>query len=267
LVINATDFDREGELIFYYLKIASGYNGPCQRAHFQSQTQEEFTKAFAHLKSAADVKNITDAGRARSIADMDIGANMTVCMSLKYPNSGVLSVGRVQTPTLNLLVERELAIRNFVPKPYFTITAKFTTATNESFDASHQKKSFEKKEEAEDVFRKINGKEGTIEKIEKQLVNRPTPNLYNQSSLQMEANNRFGFTMAKTLQLAQELYEAGLTTYPRTDSQYLTENMRPVVTKTLGLMEKNPDYVNYIQGRPRSAATLLLSRQGSFQKD
>ena len=252
LVINATDYDREGELIFYYLIKAAGYTGLFKRAHFTSQTKDGIREGFDHLKSEADVKPMTDAGRARSIADMDIGANLTAVMTLKNPGSGVLSVGRVQTPTLAMLVDRELEIQNFKPEPYFTITAVFETNRKEKFKAAHQIKAFKDEKAAKEIFDKINGKRGIVSDIKEEILTRPVPNLYNLSSLQMEANSRYGFTVAKTLQIAQELYEAGLTTYPRTDSQFLTSDMRPVITRTLDALEKNPIYTAYIKGRSRT---------------
>ena len=253
LVINATDYDREGELIFAYLYDAAKCKVPFKRAHFSSQTEEGLQDGFAKLLTAAEVKDITDAGRGRSVADFVVGANLTAQMTLKAGGKNVLSIGRVQTPTLNMLVEREEAIRSFVPSPYYTITADFKTTAGEVYKAEHKTKKFTNKAEAQAIYDNITGKKGKVKNVEKKTEYKEGPNLYSLSSLQMAANSKYGFTMAKTLTVAQQLYEAGYTTYPRTDSQYLTEDMEPVVNTVLDVLEKNnATYASFITGRPRS---------------
>jgi DNA topoisomerase-3 len=172
-------------------------------------------------------------------------------MTLKYNGNSVLSIGRVQTPTLNMLVERELAIRNFKSEKYYTIEGTFETAKGETYTGDHSAKKFKDKAEAESIVNKITGKQGIVEKVEKKTTTKKAPPLYNLSSLQMAANSQFGFTIAKTLDIAQELYEGGFTTYPRTDSQYLTEDMEPVVNKTLNMLETLPEYKDFIKGKAR----------------
>lgn len=253
LVINATDYDREGELIFAYIYEAGKIKAPFKRAHFSSQTEEGLIDGFKTLKTAADVKDITDAGKGRSIADFVIGANMTAKMTLKSGSKNVLSVGRVQTPTLNILVEREEAIRNFVPQPFYTISAVFTTKSKEDFKAEHKTKRFDNKADAQAVFDKINKQPGTIKNVEKKIEYKEGPNLFNMSSLQMAANSKYGFTLDKTLEIAQQLYEGGYTTYPRTDSQFLTEDMEPTVNTVLDVLAKNnTTYAGFINGRART---------------
>ena len=247
LIINATDYDREGELIFSYVYEAAKLKVPFKRAHFSSQTEEGLKDGFKTLLTEKEVEPITNAGRGRSIADAVVGWNMTAKMTLKTNTHEVLSIGRVQTPTLNILVERELAIRNFKPEPYYTLTAEFTTKSSETYKAEHASKKFKEKKEAQDIIDKITGKNGTVTDIETKLTKKEAPNLYSLSSLQMAANSKYGFTMAKTLEVAQQLYEAGYTTYPRTDSQYLTEDMVPTVNEVLGVLSKNnPDYNAFI---------------------
>ncbi len=256
LIINATDYDREGELIFSYLYEAARLKVPFKRAHFSSQTEEGLKDGFKTLLSEKDVEPITNAGRGRSIADAVVGWNMTAKMTLKAQTHEVLSIGRVQTPTLNILVERELAIRNFVPEPYYTINAEFTTSSSETYKAEHVNKKFKTNAEAKAVFDKINGKDGTVTNIEEKITKKEAPNLYSLSSLQMAANSKYGFTMAKTLEVAQQLYEAGYTTYPRTDSQYLTEDMVPVVNEVLDILAKNsPIYNGFIDGKGKVTKT------------
>lgn len=252
LIINATDYDREGELIFAYLYEATGIKVPFKRAHFSSQTEEGLKDGFASLLTAAEVQPITDAGRGRSAADAMFGWNITAKMTLLSAAKSVLSYGRVQTPTENMLVERELAIRNFKPEPYYTISANFTTTAGEEYKGDHKNKKFTSKSDAEDVYKKINGKTGTVTEIERKTVFKDAPDLFSLSSLQMAANTKYGFTMAKTLEVAQQLYEAGYTTYPRTDSQFLTEDMEPVVNNVLDVLStNNPDYEKLIVGRRR----------------
>lgn len=256
LIINATDYDREGELIFSYVYEASRVKVPFKRAHFSSQTEEGLQDGFKTLLSEADVEPITNAGRGRSIADAVVGWNMTAKMTLKTQTHEVLSIGRVQTPTLNILVERELAIRNFVPEPYYTISAEFTTKSGETYKGDHAAKKFKTNAEAKAVFDKINGKQGTVTDIETKLSKKEAPNLYSLSSLQMAANSKYSFTMAKTLEVAQQLYEAGYTTYPRTDSQYLTEDMEPTINEVLDVLSKNnPTYHGFIDGRGKVTKT------------
>lgn len=249
-IINATDFDREGNLIFEYLMQASNCKKPYKRACLTSQTKEGFIEAFDNLKTSAEVRPITDAGIGRSIADWVIGSNLTVAMSLKY-NSGVLSIGRVQTPTLNMLVERTLAIKNFKPTPYFTISAVFKTKKDEQYNAEYKIKKIDTRNEACEIVSSITGLDGKVKSVDRKITKKEAPSLYNLSSLQMDANSKYGFTLAKTLQIAQELYEGGYTTYPRTDSQYLTEDMLPTINSVLDSLEKIPEYKDYISGHTR----------------
>lgn len=250
-IINATDPDREGELIFYYLYTATNCKKPYLRAHFTSQTEEGIQEAFASLKTAKEVENITNAGRGRSVADWLVGSNLTVAMTLRNQGAGVLSVGRVQTPTLNMLVDRELAIRNFKPVPYYVLAARFTTGDNEQYTATHKTERFDNEAEAKAIYDKVNGQDGIVEDIKVVPTTRAVPSLFSLSTLQMSANAQYGFTLAKTLEVAQQLYEAGYTTYPRTDSTYLTDDMEPTVNKVLDMLSGNTAYNKLISGRPR----------------
>ncbi len=253
LIINATDFDREGEVIFAYIYELSGVNVPVKRACFSSQTKEGIIEGFTkNIKLGEDMKNTEAAGRMRGIADWVVGANLTTAMSLKNPGAGVMSVGRVQTPTLAMLVNRELAITNFEKEPYWAIEAEFTANSGETFKAKHHKEKILEKSEAETLFEKINGNKGVVKKVQKKKTKKEPPLLYSLSALQMDANSKFGFTLDKTLELAQKLYDDGFTTYPRTNSQYLTEDMEPVVNATLDkLAAAAPAYAKLINGRPR----------------
>ena len=251
-IINATDYDREGELIFAYVYEYFNCKTPYKRAHFSSQTQQGILDGFKTLKTSDEVRPIEMAGRGRGVADWIVGANLTAQMSLKFPGNGVLSVGRVQTPTLNLIVERELAIRSFNSEPFWTVNALFTTANNEDYKGEHTGKRFENKADALAILDRISGKKGTVTKIESKRTKKDAPNLYSLSSLQMDANAMFGMTLQQTLDTAQKLYDGGHTTYPRTDSQFLTDDMEPTVMTVLAALENTPQYGKYIKGKQKT---------------
>lgn len=251
-VVNATDFDREGEVIFSYIYEMAKCKKPVKRACFASQTKEGICDAFKKLIDGKDMKSVETAGRMRGIADWVVGANLTAAMTLKYGSAGtVLSIGRVQTPTLKMLVDKELAIKNFVPVPYWTIDALFTTATGETYTGTHSKKRFDKEADANSVIAKITEKKGTVTSIVEKTIKKDPPLLFSLPSLQMEANSRFGMTLKETLDAAQALYDGGYTTYPRTNSSYLTEDMEPVVNGILNTLSKNTKYAPLISGKPR----------------
>ena len=252
LIINATDFDREGEVIFAYIYEMSGVNKPVKRACFTSQTKQGIIDGFtANIKTGESMKLVESAGRMRGIADWVVGANLTTAMSLKHRSAGVMSVGRVQTPTLAMLVERELAVMNFKKAPYWAIEALFTTEKGEQFKAKHSKEKILDKAEAEALFEKINGHVGIVKDIQKKRVTKEPPLLYSLSALQMDANSKFGYTLDQTLECVQKLYDGGFTTYPRTNSQFLTEDMEPVVNTVLDKLSNVSIYNRLIAGRPR----------------
>jgi DNA topoisomerase-3 len=252
LIINATDFDREGEVIFAYIYELAKCDKPVKRACFTSQTKEGIIEGFTkNIKLGSEMLLTEQAGRMRSIADWVVGANLTAAMSLKNPGAGVMSVGRVQTPTLAMLVNRELAIMNFVKAPYWAIEAEFTNQNGESFKAKHSKEKITERSEAEALFEKINGHKGIVSDVKKKKVKKEPPLLYSLSALQMDANSKFGYTLDQTLDIVQKLYDDGFTTYPRTNSQYLTEDMEPVVNRVLDSLSRVPIYTDLIVGRER----------------
>lgn len=253
LIINATDFDREGEVIFAYIYELAGVDKPVKRACFTSQTKEGIIEGFTkNIKPGSEMKPTEAAGRMRGIADWVVGANLTVAMTLKHPGAGVMSIGRVQTPTLAMLVDREIAVTEFKKTPYWAIEAEFTNANNESFKAKHHIEKITDKAEAEELFAKINGNDGVVTDIKKKKVKKEPPLLYSLSALQMDANSKFGYTLDKTLEIVQKLYDDGFTTYPRTNSQYLTEDMEPTVNNVLDKLSNVSIYQKLIVGRPRT---------------
>lgn len=242
-IISATDDDREGELLFAYmyeyLKLKIPYK---YRVKIASQTKQGFIDAFNNLIDAKNCKNIENAGRARGIADAAIGWNCTAQLTLKKGGKGeVLSVGRCQTAVENMIVQRELEIRNFKPEDYFTIDAVFSK-NNIDFKAEYKDGKFATKEDAEKVLAKIKGHKGIVIATDKKIKTEPTPLLYNQDLIQMDANAKYGLKMKETLEITQSLYDKGYTTYPRTDSTFLNEDMTSVINDILDMLENISEY-------------------------
>lgn len=250
-IINATDADREGEVIFAYVYQYLNCKKPFKRVLFSELTKSGIPIAFDSLVDSSERKNIENAGRARAMADWVVGANLTARLTLHNHSTQPLSVGRVQTATLNLLVQRELSIRDFKPSEYFTLDGVFTTSKGEKYKGVHKLKKFDKKEDAEKIFDKINGKKGEITVLKKEKKNVPVPELLNQAALQMKCNEKFGLKMIDTLDIAQYLYSEGYTTYPRTSSRYLGEDMKEQVNGIFDKLEATSKYEGYIKGKPR----------------
>jgi DNA topoisomerase-1 len=218
-VIIATDFDREGELIGYDAwnlinqknRIAS-----VKRARFSAITSSDINRAFSKLEEL-DL-NLALAGMARQDIDLVWGAVLTRFISLAsyQVKDKFLSVGRVQSPTLTLIVDRELEIQSFVPTPYWVINVKLATDSGEEFEANHKKKRFLKKEDAERAFINI-GAEGTVKSVKETVKNVSPPAPFNTTGLIVAANS-LGFTAARTINVAENLYMNGFISYPRTDN-------------------------------------------------
>ncbi|HEY4783450.1 MAG TPA: DNA topoisomerase, partial [Chthoniobacterales bacterium] len=239
LIVNACDAGREGELIFRYLIRLAGVHKPLQRLWLQSMTFESIRSAFEHLRSDREMIPLAEAAVCRSESDWLVGINATRAMTAFNSKVGgfqLTPVGRVQTPTLAILVEREEKIRSFEPRTYWELFADFEigkgTYRGRWFDEGFTKDPDEDRraeriwsvEKAETIKAKVVGKTGTISEEKKPTTQAP-PLLYDLTSLQREANGRFGFSARRTLQIAQQLYERyKLITYPRTDSRYLPED-------------------------------------------
>jgi len=254
-IISATDDDREGELIFAYIYEFLQLSVPYKRIKLDSQTTDGFRKAFSNLIDSSQTKGVEMAGRLRNIYDWCCGANLTGLMTLKYgkyvPELAMITVGRVQTYVLNLIVEREKAIKNFKSHPFWYIVAEFSDKDGKKYTAKHSIKQIEDKQKAEDIFNKVNGKNGVISSYEKTNVSKEVPLLYNMSSLSRVANEKFGLSSNDCLKICQGLYEKGFITYPRTDSQHLTDDMRPVVNDVLDVLSGYSDeYKKWIDAVP-----------------
>ncbi|HWA27300.1 MAG TPA: DNA topoisomerase III [Lacunisphaera sp.] len=248
-VINACDAGREGELIFTYIYQLTKCKKPFQRLWMSSMTNEGIREAFKNLRTAQQMQGLADAARCRSEADWLIGINGTRAITKRMFGSragNVASVGRVQTPTLAIVFNRELEIRNFKPRGYWRITAKFGIAKGE-YEGAYQRPDFRKSDDEHDRVDRVWNEE-TARSIlaacqgqppasvaeEKKPATQIAPRLYDLTTLQREANSRFGFPAKRTLQIAQALYERHkMITYPRTDSRALPEDYIPLVRQTL----------------------------------
>jgi DNA topoisomerase-3 len=239
LIINACDAGREGELIFRYLVKLAGSHKPLKRLWLQSMTLPAIRSAFDRLRSDAEMIPLAEAAVCRSESDWLVGINATRAMTAFNSKVGgfqLTPVGRVQTPTLAILVEREVRIRSFEPRTYWELMADFDVQEGSYrgrwFDEQFTKESDEERKperlwdraRAEAILEKVLGKQGEITQ-EKKATTQAPPLLYDLTSLQREANSRFGFSARRTLQIAQQLYERHkVITYPRTDSRYLPED-------------------------------------------
>lgn len=254
LIVNAADADREGELIFSYVLQGAGLLGkkPVKRLWLHSYVPADIKASYDTMKDGKEMTQLEQAARARAISDWLIGVNITIYSTKAFrdPNDESrqpISIGRVQTPTLAMLVSRELAIRNFVSKPFWNLKATFT-GRNGSYEAQLDGDAFQSKEDAQALYDAILGQQGTVEDIQTEAETVSPPKLYSLATLQKEANKRYGMTAQETLNIAQELYEKQLTTYPRTDSCCLPESMKSTVTKTLNALAKRPEYSGYLSG-------------------
>lgn len=253
LIINATDFDREGEVIFAYIYELARCKVPVKRACFSSQTEDGIKDGFGkYLKDSAEVKPIEIAGRMRGIADWLVGANLTVAMTLKNNGQGVFSVGRVQTPTLALIVKREKEIAAFSSKPYYVVQANFTTDKGEEFKAEITGDKIEDRTDAECILFHIDKAPGVVKEFTGKKVKKEAPQLYSLSALQMECSSELSMTADQVLEAAQHLYDNGYTTYPRTNSRFLTEDMVPVIDTLLDKLKAVPEYAPLIDGRAKT---------------
>ena len=258
-IINATDFDREGELIFYYLYKFSGCRKPVRRMKLTSTTENGIRDAFRNLIDAAEFGGLLSSARCRSIADWVIGTNLTVAITLHAGSGGVLSIGRVQTPTLRMVVDRDNAIDNFRPEDYFTVDAVFTKDDGRTYKGTFVTKRFDKKEDADRIAASCAGFGGVVTKIEKTKRIKEVPRLYSMSMLQIDANRKYGMSMQRTLSATQSLYEAGLVTYPRTDCQFLPEDMyeklraiqKRLLAEEWSIYAKDADEANMANHRKR----------------
>jgi DNA topoisomerase-3 len=230
-LICATDAGREGELIFRYIVEMSGcIRKPVERLWLSSLTDTALRNGFAKLRPGSEFDNLYAAARCRSEADWIVGMNATRSYTVRYGGRQTLwSVGRVQTPLLAMIVTRDDEIRRFIPEPFWEL---YTGYREVRF--KYVGKRFSKAEAAQTKLTAVDGKPFTISKVEEKKETRNSPLLYDLTDLQRDMNRRYGMSAADTLKVAQRLYERKLITYPRTDSRFLTSDMKPQIPRLLG---------------------------------
>ena len=228
-IINCGDAGQEGELIQRWVMQKAQAKCPVKRLWISSMTDEAIKQGFAELKDQQEYQSLYLAGLSRAIGDWLLGMNATRLYTLKYgQNRQVLSIGRVQTPTLALIVNRQKEIDNFESEPYWVLA---TIYRNTQFTATSGK--FTSKEEGEKAFSTIAGKPFTVTDVSKKKGTEAPPHLYDLTSLQVDCNKKFAYSADITLKLIQSLYEKKFTTYPRVDTQYLTDDIYPKVPQIL----------------------------------
>ncbi len=233
-VIIATDAGREGELVARYILEKSGYKGKIKRLWISSQTEKAIREGFANLKDGSEYINLANAAKARAEADWLVGLNVTRALTCRH--NAQLSAGRVQTPTLALIVNRENEIKNFKSKEYFNVHAEFGT-----FSAlwKNDKKlsAISELDKANELCAKVKGKNFTVTEVTTTLKKKPSPLLYDLTELQRDANKLYKFSPKETLNIMQRLYEYHKAlTYPRTDSRYLSEDIVSTLPERLRAM-------------------------------
>jgi len=227
MIINCGDAGQEGELIQRWVMQKAGVKCPVKRLWISSMTDEAIREGFANLKEQEQYQPLYLAGLSRAIGDWLLGMNATRLYTVKYGNNSygrgqVLSIGRVQTPTLALIVQRQKEIDNFKPEPYWVLA---TVYRDTQFTATKGK--FTSKEDGEKAFSTIEGKPFTITSVAKKKGAEQPKQLYDLTSLQVDCNRKFGFSAEMTLNTIQTLYERKLTTYPRVDTQFLSDDIYP----------------------------------------
>jgi DNA topoisomerase-3 len=259
-VINACDAGREGELIFAWTFEKAGARKPVERLWLSSMTARAIKDAFSALRPGEEMARLEQAARSRSEADWIVGMNATRAATIRLRSSfdGAVSLGRVQTPTLAILARREEEIRAFVPEPYWLVDASFEPTSGESgrgyqgrYHAGANPR-LKTAAEAEAVVAAVRGQAGEITKLEKTTKSERAPLLYDLTSLQREANTRFGFSARRTLAAAQRLYEEHKAlTYPRTNSRFLPSDMAAEIKPIASLLGSQREYAKaaaYVTG-------------------
>src|SRR5215217_2774635 len=257
-IVNACDAGREGELIFkWVIDAAGGTDKPIERLWLSSMTKQAMLDALSHLRPDDEMHQLEEAAKSRSEADWIVGMNATRAATIRLRSSfdGAVSLGRVQTPTLAILTRREEEIRAFKPEKYWLVDARFAADDDRRyagrFHAGAQPR-LASAAEAEAIVAAVRGRRGEITKLDKSERKERPPLLFDLTSLQREANTRFGFSARRTLAAAQRCYEEHkVLTYPRTSSRYLTTDMVPEIKPTVDYVGANREYAaaaEYVRG-------------------
>jgi DNA topoisomerase-3 len=243
-IVNACDAGREGELIFAYIYETSGVEKPVERLWINSMTKQAIREGFDQLRPGEQLRQLEAAARSRSEADWLVGMNATRAATIRGRAwvGGVVSLGRVQTPTLALIVKREREIQAFIPEPYWLVHAQFDPRYEGLWFEGDETRLKDGKR-ADAIAAKVSGADGVVESVERKEQSERAPLLYDLTSLQRDANRRFGFSARRTLQAAQSLYEGKKAiTYPRTSSRWLSGDLVPQLKPTAATLAPISDY-------------------------
>lgn len=251
-IINCGDAGQEGELIQRWVMQKAGAHCPVKRLWISSLTEEAIREGFASLKDQSEFQPLYEAGLSRAIGDWVLGMNATRLYTLKYgQNRQVLSIGRVQTPTLALIVKRQQEIENFKPEPYWELKTVYRETT---FNSTKGK--FSSKEEGEKFLETVKNSDFTVTDVSAKKGTEAPPRLFDLTSLQVECNKKFSYSADMTLQLIQSLYEKKVATYPRVDTTFLSDDIYPKCPNILAGLK---DYAGYTA--PLAGKKLLKSKK------
>ena len=250
-VVIATDAGREGELVARWILIKAGCHKPVQRLWISSQTDKAIREGFASLRPGAQFENLFRSAQSRAQADWLVGLNVTRALTCRH--NAQLSAGRVQTPTLAMIVKREEEILKFRPRDYFTVKADFGSFTALYKDSKGQARFFDAAA-AQEVMKDVKGQKGILKEVKKQYKFKAPPPAYDLTELQRDANKKYGYSAKQTLSYMQSLYETHkLLTYPRTDSRYITKDVAATLPERLRAIA--------VGQYKEAASALLRSRQ------
>lgn len=249
MIVNCGDAGQEGELIQRWVMQKARAKCPVKRLWISSLTEEAIREGFNHLEDSSKFQHLYEAGLCRAIGDWLLGMNATRLYSLKYGGGysrdrKVLSIGRVQTPTLALIVNRQNEIDNFKPEPYWELKTLYRDTL-----FSSTKGKFKLKEDGEKLLERVKGSDFVITDIAEKKGKEFAPRLFDLTSLQVECNKRFGFSADETLKLIQSLYEKKVTTYPRVDTTFLSDDIYPKVPKTLEGLVAYKEFTDPLRGK------------------
>ncbi len=245
-IVNCGDAGQEGELIQRWVMQMAKATCPVKRLWISSMTDEAIREGFAKLREQEDYNSLYLAGLSRAVGDWLLGMNATRLYTLKYgQNRQVLSIGRVQTPTLALIVNRQKEIDHFKPEPYWVLA---TIYRNTQFTATQGK--FTSREEGEQAFATIEGKPFRVTGVQKKKGTEAPPHLYDLTSLQVDCNKKFSYSAEMTLNIIQSLYEKKLTTYPRVDTQFLSDDIYPKCPGIMNGLKSYHELMRPIAGKP-----------------
>lgn len=249
-IICATDAGREGELIFRYTYTLTKCTKPFSRLWISSMTDSAIRKGFKEIKPGSDYDCLYNSAKCRSESDWIVGMNASRAFSLVYNSN--LSIGRVQTPTLAILVNRHFERENFKAENYYDVMIKYEGFTGTWYNEASKDTKIKDKSQAQAIADKVKGKDGMVKDLKNELKKELPPQLFDLTELQRACNRKYGFSASKTLDIVQSLYEKKLVTYPRTDSKYISEDIVPTLMDRINSV-KRPEFASvtsYIEKLP-----------------